>query len=345
VVWLFPSCANGASEPQRSRAVVDAAGRMYLSVQNRLHAFVAQDGTWQEAWKYETGGRIPAAPAIGPDGNLRVHSGDGHLHLVSPDGKRVGSPATVGEPLGWASPLVDRNNVTWICGYHGGLLRVDAESRVGELPYFRGLQRFDSTGLIHDDVLYLGSENACVYAIPLHESRGKNVWNHLAEEGRTGWYINSALSLGPGPTVIVASRDSRLYGFGLDGKKRWDMEMEGQMLGSPLVAADGSIYVGLSVIAGRDRPSGMFVRVDGVSHRIMWRYCTALPIESTPVRRDDGTLYFGDNEGTIHALDSDGNVRWTERLHVGVRSVGAIVGSDRLLFGLENGQYAALRIS
>jgi outer membrane protein assembly factor BamB len=165
----------------------------------------------------------------------------------------------------------------------------------------------------------------------------------LNEEGRTGWFINSALALASGPTLVVASRDDRLYGFQLDGKKRWSIELPGQMLGSPIVDADDSVYVGLSVSEGREKQRGALVRIDGVSHRLSWRYDTDAPVESTPVLGDDRTAYFGDNDGFIHAVDSDGKQVWTEHVADGVRSSGTILAGGRVVFGLENGQFVALK--
>ena len=318
---------------------------MYLCSQNKLLAFREQNGRLQPLWTYETGERIPGSPVIGSDGNLRVHSGDEHLHIVTPAGQRLCDPALVGQPLGWAAPLVDDQNTTWICGYHGGLIRVDAAGRADERPFFRGRQRFDSTGLIHQGVLYVGAENACVYAIQLNGDRGTNLWDHLAERGRTGWFINSALALAPGPVLVVASRDDRLHGFQMDGRRLWSVEMDGQMLGSPVIDSDGSVYVGLSIVHGREQPRGALVRVDSLSHKVRWRYDTEAAVESTPVIGDDGIVYFGDNNGGIHAVDSDGRAAWTEKVTTGVRSPGALPGPERVVFGLEDGTFAALRCS
>lgn len=343
VAWTFPEPIQSGAKPQRNCPAVDHAGRVYFAIGNKVFAFDNNRGDLTKVWNYETGGRILGSPVVGSDGNARVHSEDGHLHIVSKDGKRVGTPVQVGEPLGWATPLVDSQNTTWICGYHGGLSKVEAIGTAASALYFRGKQRFDCTGLIHDGVFYVGAENSCVYAIPLGESRGQNVWDHLNEEGRTGWFINSSLALASGPTLVVASRDDRLYGFQLDGKKRWSIELNGQVLGSPIVDADDSIYVGLSVSEGREKPRGALVRIDGMSHKVRWRYETDSPVESTPVLGDDGTVYFGENDGFIHAVNGDGKQVWTEQVADGVRSSGTILAGGRVIFGLENGQFVALK--
>lgn len=340
---MFPDSPAEGAPPQRNCPAIDAAGRSYFAVANRVVAFDGDAAALRQVWAYETGGRIPGSPVVGADGRIRVHSEDGYLHVIGRDGQRGGPALAVGEPLGFAAPLVDSSGNTWICGYHGGLWQVGSGPGGEPLMYFRGRQRLDSTGVIRDGVLYVGAENSCVYAIPLGESRGRNTWNHLQDEGRTGWFINSALALAGGPTLVVASRDDRLYGFGLDGKKLWSTELPGQVLGAPVVAADDSVYVGLSVSGRGERPSGALVRIDGVSHKQRWQYETEAAIESTPVLGDDGSLYFGDNAGFVHAVGQDGRPLWVEPVGAAVRSPGAILAGGLVVFGLEDGRFVALR--
>ena len=47
----------------------------------------------------------------------------------------------MGEPLGWASPLVDAAGTTWICAYGGGIVRVDCGAAGVGAPFFRSPQR------------------------------------------------------------------------------------------------------------------------------------------------------------------------------------------------------------
>ncbi len=82
--------------------------------------------------------------------------------------------------------------------------------------------------------------------------------------------------------------------------------------------------------------------VDSRTQRVMWSYATEHPVESTPVVGGDGIIYFGDNAGTVHAVDAEGKPVWKEDLGVPIRSSGTFVGDQRVVFGLENGLLAAL---
>jgi len=345
-VWQHPESVAGGMLPQRNCPAVDLEGhRVFACVQNKLVAFLDENGQYRQLWEYDTGGHIPGSPAIGPDGNVRIHSGDGLLHIVQTSGEPSCDPVEIGEPLGWASPVVDDENATWICACNGGLLRIDPQGQKGDRPYFRSREKFDCTGLIYNSVFYVGGNNSCVYAIPLNEERAANRWDHLNEQGRTGWFINSAPALAGGPILIVASRDDHIYAFDLDGNRLWNEPMPGQMLGSPVVDDGNNVYVGLSVSHRGEDARGMLVRIDGTSHRIRWRYDTDSPVESTPVIGADGVIYFGDNGGTIHAVDKNGQPKWTEPVDAPVRSAGTVVGKGRVAFGLDDGRLVAVRCS
>jgi outer membrane protein assembly factor BamB len=296
-------------------------------------------------WEYVTGSHVPGPIVIATDGTIRLHCSDGFLHCLTSAGKQRWAPALVGQPLGWAAPAVDAAGNTWVCAYDGGLIKVDAEGKIPVPRYYRARPRFDSAGIVREGVFYVGSEDGYLFAIDLHGARGRSLWDHTVEQGYTGWFVNTALALGADKTLIVAAGDEHLYGFTLNGRTLWREKMPGAMLGSPVVDAQGHVYVGVSLAERGQPPRGLLVSVDGNSHKIRWEYSAAGPIESTPVIGDDGLLYFGDNAGTIHALDFRGQAHWTARVEAPVRSAGTIVAPQRLAFGLDNETMVVLRCS
>lgn len=360
-MWSYNerAASGGAARPLRNCPAADARGRVFIAAQHKLAAFLEEPDGYRPLWEYATGGYIPGSPVVGPDGNIRVHSSDGLLHVVSPAGSAAFPPTPVGEPLGSAVPLVDARNNTWICAYHGGLLAVDAQGRAAEKPFFRTRQRFDCPGLIHADVLYVGAEDGCVYAISLEGSRGKNLWDHAADRGRTGWYINAAVALagelapasgrdtggasGTETAIVVAGRDDCLHAFRLSGERLWSEPLGGQLLGSPIIDEEGAIYLGVSHAARGESQRGALVRVDGRTHKARPLYECPAVIESTPVLGDDGLIYFGDNSGRVYAVDRSGQLKWSESLGSPIRSCGAILGKGRLAFGLDEGSLVVLR--
>jgi len=345
LAWRFSLSGHGADtrRPLRGCPALDSQGRCFVAIDNQLLMFPTGESSPQ--WNYSTGGPIPASPAVGPDGNLRVHSCDGYLHVIDPQGQRVFEPVAVGEPLGWATPLVDAHGNTWICRREGGLVKVDASGQTASRPFFRTRRRFDCSGLIHDEILYLGCEDHYLYAIPLSGERGENAWGGSVDRGRTAGAIHCPVVLADGPVLIAASQDDHLYCFTLDGKNRWTVRLPGQVLGSPVIDGNGTVYVGIIQNPRSQNARGMVIAVDGVTRKTRWQYATDAPVEGTPVIGDDGTMYFGDNSGTIHAVDTNGDRIWTAELEAPVRSAGTFLGDRLVAFGLDSGSLVVLECS
>jgi len=338
-LWAFPEEPPYEDEavPMLSAPAVGADGRVFLHMAERLIALEEKDGRPEVVWEYVTGSRAPGPVIIGPDGALRLHCSDGSLHCVSADGKQVFTPVDVGEPPGYAAPIVDREGATYINHHEGGIVRVDAEGHRHKSGLFlRTRQRLDAPGLIHQDVLYVGSEEGYVLAVELGQRRGKNLWNQDAEQGYAGGSVHSAPAMRDDGILIIAGRDEHVYGFSTSGALKWKTKLAGQLLGSPVLDKLGHVYVGVSQSIRGQEPRGTLVCIDGNSHKVRWEVKAAGPVESTPVIGDDDLVYFGDNAGVIHAVDFRGNARWTARVEAPVRSAGTILAPKRLAFGLDD---------
>ena len=91
-----------------------------------------------------------------------MHATDGYLHCIdAATGKQNWPPACVGDPLGYAAPVVDGEGNVWISAFDGGILRVDARGHLQKPgPFFRSRQKFDSAAILVGGVLYVGSPKA-----------------------------------------------------------------------------------------------------------------------------------------------------------------------------------------
>lgn len=338
--WQYPAEVDKdapAAHPLLNCPAVDEEGRVYACLQNEVVALSLESDQPEVLWTFPVGRLIPGSPSLGPDGKLRVHSLDGKLYCLTREGQLAWDALRVGDPLGSATPLGDLEGNTWVCSSTGGLLKVDPAGRMDNRAYLRSPVQFNSTGIILDNTLYVGGEDQFVHAIDLGQSRGWELWDESQNHGRTGWYINAALAMLSDRTLIVTSRDDQLYNFNLDGTERWKVKLPGQALGSPVVDAENRIYVGLNQVE-----RGSLVCIDSRTQRVTWSYATPSPVESTPTIGGDGTLYFGDNRGNIHAVSAEGKALWTEALGVPVRSPAVLIRDGRVVFGLDNGLLVAL---
>ncbi len=344
-VWAWPPEPpfEDDARAMRNAPAVDPQGRVVLCCQGRLVALVEDEGKAKVVWEYVIGSPVPGPISVAADGTIRAHCADGYLHCLNAAGRQEWSPVRVGEPLGFAAPVVDEQGNTYVSAFRGGLLRVDAEGRLQPRAYFRSRRKLDSAGTIHEGVLYIGSDDGYVFAVRLGEGRGECLWDHAAEQGRTGWYVNCSPAIAADGTVVVAARDEHLYGFHPDGRTAWATRMPGQMLGSPVIDRHGHLYVGVFQTFRGQGGKGFLVSLDGNSHKIRWRYDAAGEVESTPVIGDDDLVYVGDDSGTLHAVDFDGHARWTAKVEAAVRSAGTIIAPQRLAFGLDDDTLVVLR--
>ena len=348
VVWQFPQPVpgqGGVPVAIRNRPIVDDRGILFATIGPSLLALDEEKGEARQLWKYETGGHIPGSPILASDGRIRVHSSDGKLHCVTTSGEAAWTPVDVGEPLGWASPVVDETSATYISAYGGGLQKIDSGGMRATGAYFRTRQKFDSTALVYQSILYVGGEDGFVYAIDLGGPKGKNAWDPLSGQGKTGWFINSSPMLSPDGLLIVAGRDEFLYAFGLNGELSWKLHLRGQMLGSPTIAPGGDILIGISLLQAGQESRGTLACVNGRTHQVRWQYQADGSVESTPVFDKNGILYFGDNAGYVHAVDAQGKCLWQTSVGSPVRSAGVLHGEDRVVFGQDDGRLVSLAIA
>jgi|GEM_PF-4863097 len=81
----------------------------------------------------------------------------------------------------------------------------------------------------------------------------------------------------------------------------WEFDLGATTSSSPVVAEDGTIYIGTS--AGK-----LIAVTSGGKER--WSFSAGLPINSAPVILKNGAICFGTSSGALIAVNSDGKERW-----------------------------------
>ncbi|MDO4629973.1 MAG: PQQ-binding-like beta-propeller repeat protein, partial [Planctomycetia bacterium] len=342
--WGFPEQPPFTCDarPMRNAPVVDEKGRLVMVSQGKLFCLDITHPEPEVVWEYMIQSHVPGPIVVDQNGDYHLHAMDGYLHMVTKDGKQSYRPVQVGEPLGYAAPIVDGWGNTLISNYNGGLIRVNSQGQKDSRPYFRSRAKLDSAGVIAGGVLYIGSEDGYLFAIDLDDAGGRSLWDQGKEVGYAGGFLNSSPAIAEDGTIIVATRAERLLGFNSVGEVLWTTYMPGQLLGSPVIDANGNIYVGASM-STRQGNVGYLVCVDGTSHKIRWQFETDDMIESTPCIGDDGTIYFGNNAGWLYALNSFGDKKWAAKFEAGIRSAGTIVAPQLLTFALDDDVLVGVR--
>jgi outer membrane protein assembly factor BamB len=139
-------------------------------------------------------------------------------------------------------------------------------------------------------------------------------FDHFTDgSGRSSYYSRcylcrcAVVDRGPWPMV---SHDERHTGLstadtsGSTGSLKWKF-VTGGYVGSPAVAADGTVYV----CSG----DGNLYAVDHTGSA-KWQVANGVQPDfgpPDPVIGPDGTVYFGSSDGNLHAVDSGGAVKWS----------------------------------
>ena len=132
-----------------------------------------------------------------------------------------------------------------------------------------------------------------------------------------------------------------------DGSLRWSFTTlstatVGNIVSSPAVAPDGTVYVGVEVGASTSpAASGRLfaLRPDGTQR---WSYTTPDWVDSTPAIATDGTIYFGCWDGRLYALRPDGTLKWTLAAGPFISSSPAIAADGTVYVGSGDGNLYAV---
>jgi outer membrane protein assembly factor BamB len=132
-----------------------------------------------------------------------------------------------------------------------------------------------------------------------------------------------------------------------DGARKWTFStaasslVAGNIVSSPSIAPDGTIYIGTEVGASTaTNPAGRIVAMTP-GGALKWTFLTAEWIDSTPAVGRDGTIYFGCWDGFLYALDASGNLKWKRDLGAFISASPAIGADDTIYIGTGAGNLYA----
>src|SRR5215470_299705 len=101
------------------------------------------------------------------------------------------------------------------------------------------------------------------------------------------WLLGVGISFGQTPGTLL-----------------WKFKTDGEIISSPAVAADGTIYVGSA-------DNNLYaLNPDGT---LRWRFATRGAVHSSPSIGPDGTIYVGSRDERLYAINADGTKQWEFR--------------------------------
>jgi outer membrane protein assembly factor BamB len=171
---------------------------------------------------------------------------------------------------------------------------------VGDRPIPAG--RWDGTGInfafASDNRLYETREN---YLESVAPDRTVEWWTAVTDpEGQC-----SPPALGTDRTIYVGC-SGKFSAFTTEGVNKWSFSIPCQVVGSPSIAEDGTVYFGC------DDKNVYALAPDGT---LKWKFAANGKVLSTPAIARNGTIYFGDCDGKLYAVSSDGRLEWEFAAH------------------------------
>ncbi|MBN2549912.1 MAG: PQQ-binding-like beta-propeller repeat protein [Anaerolineales bacterium] len=272
VRWTFllmpGGFTNGVPSP-----IVDGLGKIYAGNANGRLFSLRANGT--EAWHYDAGGAINAAPIATVAGNLYFRAEDGYLYAITRTGQ-----------LRWQHP------VEWAPG---------AAGPTPSIPPISNSPRVSPDGI--------------VYALAANSTPPGGGAAMLTCTRPTGmiystWFTSggaaSTPAIAPNGVFYASLWNGWLLPFSpADCSDEPGFDLGIAATGSPAIGSDGTIYIGNN--GGR-----MYAINPDMSER--WHFDTLhgapANINSSPAVGADGSLYFGSWDHRVYALNSDGSLKW-----------------------------------
>src|SRR5262249_20021636 len=138
--------------------------------------------------------------------------------------------------------------------------------------------------------------------------------------------------------------DRRLYSVSPSGATNWAINLGGQVLSSPALAVDGTIYVG-AIWNSFNRLFSL--RPDGTTN---WIFNLGdVPFGGissaqfgSPSIGPDGTIYVGSLDGQVYSISPEGQTNWTFAMFNKTYCSPAIANDGTIYIGSDDGNLYAL---
>jgi outer membrane protein assembly factor BamB/tRNA A-37 threonylcarbamoyl transferase component Bud32 len=277
LAWKFATDGGIGASPAYSGGVI------YIGSSDRcLHAIDARTGI--RKWLFKTNGKVFTTPEAAV-GLVFFGSDDGNMYALKPGttSAREMWSFNVMVPIR-SSPRVSNDRIFFGTDT-GEFLCLNVS---GELAWrFETRRRIMTTPLIHEGVVYIGSDDWYVYALDVRQ--GYSNWRF-----RTRGPVVSSPAYGDN-TIYIGSADGFVYALeALGGRESWKYEVGKAVTSSPFAYGD-AVYVGAV--------DGALYCLHAKTGELLWRFQSNGAIVSSP-RVVEDIVYVGSDDKHIYALQA-----------------------------------------
>jgi outer membrane protein assembly factor BamB len=256
-------------------------------------------------WRFKTNGHIDSPPAIDPLGTVYIGSDDGNLYAIEPEsGAEIWRFKTGGEIR--STPAIGPDKTIYVSSLDKRLYAIKPDGtlkwtfNVGD--YMLSSPAMDSNG----QTIYIGAEDGALYAV---SSSLRFKWKFQTPGG-----MISTPSIGHDgieDVVYFGASDRRIYAVSAaTGNLKWSFPTHASECTSPVIDQNGRVYTGecRSVDDEGENFSFYCINPDGSMY---WKLHDNSGFCSPPVIGPDGMIYVGSRNGTLFALNANGQIIWS----------------------------------
>ncbi|MBN1593205.1 MAG: PQQ-binding-like beta-propeller repeat protein, partial [Candidatus Coatesbacteria bacterium] len=331
-------------------------GSIYVGNEGGRIVALHSDGSLN--WSYQTDGAVQGSPFIDKHGDIYVGSNDHRIYALRNDGLLKWSYSTGDWITG--SPSHDSFCNLYITSWDGmlrcftnydeGLSDIGVNPGCGstetkfayEFKYFNAYSYDAREALVyiddepHEMNVEYGNAHNGIFRYHTKVSEGShNYYFHLENENGATYRAPAAGTYeGPdvhqdnrGPWPSYQNRGSNqsqsIFRGPVAPYFKWSYDNTGELLSSPVMSPDGSIYVGSKTLNKL-----WAFNSDGT---VKWTY-NAGQVHATPAIDNEGNVYFGSDDHIFYSLDPDGNLRWSYPTGFEIRGAPKITDCGTIYF-------------
>ncbi|MFC1608117.1 SUMF1/EgtB/PvdO family nonheme iron enzyme, partial [Candidatus Latescibacterota bacterium] len=320
-----------------STPAIDNDGTIYIATMmefdnNQAGGYlyaIYSDGTLKWRYWFDYGIRW-SSPAINFDGTIYIGCQDQNLYALNPDGSLKWKYHTSGSID--SSPAIGNDGSVYIANSSGDIYSISKNGGLNWKYQTGDFIHHPSPVIDNDGNIYIGTGD------PWSANSGGNIYA-LNKDGTLLWKYDteggvgsSAPSIGSDGTILVGAADRYLYALNKDGSLKWKYLSGWSIQATPVIDANGTIYVSSSNTYALDS--------DGT---LKWKSSQG-GTSNSPVLGSDGSIYILRGNNDLYCYSSNGTVKFEEEIDEDVIFMSSPVIDDNgyLYFGGEDGYLYAI---
>jgi outer membrane protein assembly factor BamB len=241
--WVFKADDRCETSP-----AVALDGTIYIGTFKG--SFVAVNSRGYKKWGVAIGHEIRSSAAIAEDGTILFGGRDRNLHALTAGGREKWRFRTGG----WvdASPAIATSGAILFGSWDGLFYSVSPQGGLN-WSFKTGGPVVSSAAIFTNGNVCFGSHDGWFYTL---DSQGRETWRF-----KTAGAILSSPALDWAGNAYFTSMDGNLYALSPAGKLLWKVHTGSIKEGSPVIATNGTVFLGTEGALWAVPPSGQFKRV------------------------------------------------------------------------------------